>query len=113
MSKTGLSFVIVAVTALCATAFGVFTGISRPALAADALNGKRLAEVWCAVCHVVTGNQRQANADAPPFEEIAKRPNFSEPGLVTFLLDPHAKMPNMNLTRVEANDIAAYVGTLR
>jgi hypothetical protein len=58
-------------------------------------------------------SQRQANADAPPFEEIAKRPNFSESGLVTFLLDPHAKMPNMNLTRIEANDIAAYLETLR
>jgi hypothetical protein len=30
-----------------------------------------------------------------------------------FLLDPHTKMPNMNLTRVETADIAAYVGTLR
>jgi mono/diheme cytochrome c family protein len=114
VSKTGLCWVIVAVITLCATAFGVFIAdIARPALAANALNGKRLAELWCAACHVVTGNQRQANADAPPFEEIAKRPNFSEPGLVTFLLDPHAKMPNMNLTRIEANDIAAYVGTLR
>jgi mono/diheme cytochrome c family protein len=114
MSKIGLSLVIVVVAALCATAFGISTvDIVRPALATDALNGKRLAELWCAACHVVTSNQRQANADAPPFEEIAKRPNFSEPGLVTFLLDPHAKMPNMNLTRIEANDIAAYVGTLR
>jgi mono/diheme cytochrome c family protein len=113
MSKTGLSFVIAAVTALCTTAFGNFAiGIAPPALATDAFNGKRLAEQWCAACHVVTVNQRQANADAPPFEEIAKRPNFSEPGLATFLLDPHAKMPNMNLTRTEANDIAAYIGTL-
>jgi mono/diheme cytochrome c family protein len=113
MTKTKFSFVIAAVTALCATAFGIFgADIVRPALAADAINGKRLAEQWCAACHVVTVNQRQADADAPPFEEIAKRPNFSEPGLVTFLLDPHAKMPNMNLTRIEANDIAAYVGTL-
>ena len=61
---------------------------------------------------VVSVNQREANADAPPFEEIAKRSNFSELALVTFLLDPHAKMPNMNLTRIEANDIAAYIGTL-
>jgi len=108
MSKIGPSFMIAAVAALCATADTV-----GPALAADASNGKRLAELWCAACHVVTMNQRQANADAPPFEEIAKRPNFSEPGLVTFLLDPHAKMPNMNLTRLEANDIAVYIGTLR
>ena len=114
MSKTGPSFMIVAVSALCTTAFGIFAAdVVRPALAADAVNGRRLAELWCAACHVVTMNQRQANADAPPFEEIAKRSNFSEPGLVTFLLDPHAKMPNMNLTRIEANDIAAYIKTLR
>jgi hypothetical protein len=63
--------------------------------------------------HVVSSTQRQANADAPPFQEIAKRPAFSEPGLTTFLLDPHAKMPNMNLTRTEAGDIAAYIAKLR
>jgi hypothetical protein len=60
-----------------------------------------------------TLDQRQANADAPPFEEIAKRPNFSETGLATFLLDPHSKMPNMNLSRTEAADIAAYVHRLQ
>jgi len=114
MSKAGLSLVITAVTMLSAAAFEIFAAdVVRPAQAADASNGKRVAELWCAACHVVTVNQRQANADAPPFEEIAKRPNFSEPGLVTFLLDPHAKMPNMNLTRIEASDIAAYIGTLR
>jgi mono/diheme cytochrome c family protein len=114
MSKAGLSLVVTAVTVLSAAALKIdAAGIVRPALAADATNGMRVAELWCAACHVVTVSQRQADADAPPFEEIAKRPNFSEPGLVTFLLDPHAKMPNMNLTRIEANDIAAYIGTLR
>jgi mono/diheme cytochrome c family protein len=114
MSKAGLSWVITAVAMLSAAAFETFVAdVVRPALAADASNGKRVAELWCAACHVVTVNQRQANADAPPFEEVAKRPNFSEPGLVTFPLDPHAKMPNMNLTRIEANDIAAYIGRLR
>jgi mono/diheme cytochrome c family protein len=114
MSRTRLSFMIAAVTVFCTTAIGVFAAdIVRSALAADASNGKRLAELWCSACHVVTVSQRQANADAPPFEEIAKRPNFSERGLATFLLDPHAKMPNMNLTRIEADEIAAYIGTLR
>jgi mono/diheme cytochrome c family protein len=84
-----------------------------PAHAADAMNGERLAQLWCSACHLVTPKQRQANADAPPFEEIAKRPNFSESGLVTFLLDPHAKMPNMNLSRIEAGDIAAYIHELQ
>ena len=83
------------------------------AAAADATNGQRLAELWCASCHVVTTTQREAYADAPPFEEIGKRPGFSESGLTTFLLDPHAKMPNMNLSRTEAADIAAYIGRLK
>jgi mono/diheme cytochrome c family protein len=87
--------------------------VARPALAADASNGGRLAERWCAACHVVSLGQREASSDAPPFAEIAKRPNFSEAGIATFLLDPHAKMPNMNLTRFEAGDIAAYIGKLR
>ena len=95
-------------------AFGVLAAIiTQPALAADASNGGRLAVRWCAACHVVASDQRVANGDAPPFEEIANRPNFSESGLVTFLLDPHAKMPDMNLTRIEAGDIAAYVRKLR
>jgi len=84
-----------------------------PAFAADPVNGERLAERWCAACHVVIASQSRASADAPPFAEIAKRPAFSEPGLTTFLLDPHAKMPNMNLSRIEAGDIAAYIARLR
>jgi mono/diheme cytochrome c family protein len=114
MSKAGPCSVITAVTVLSAAASKIVAGgVVQPALAADASNGMRVAELWCAACHVVTFGQRQANADAPPFEEIAKRSNFSEPALVTFLLDPHTKMPNMNLTRIEANDIAAYIETLR
>jgi|SRR6516165_9900523 mono/diheme cytochrome c family protein len=96
------------------TALGILASvIAEPALAADASNGGRLAERWCAACHVVSLDQRQASSDAPPFAEIAKRPSFSEAGIMTFLLDPHAKMPNMNLTRFEAADIAAYIGKLR
>jgi mono/diheme cytochrome c family protein len=100
--------------ALRLAAFGLLAvQVGQPAFAADPFNGQRLAERWCAACHVVTVSQRQANADAPPFEEIAKRPGFTQLGLATFLLDPHAKMPNMNLTRIEAADIAAYVNSLR
>ncbi len=97
--------------AICAATFGALA--IDVAFAADAANGKRLAERWCEACHVVTASQSQASADAPPFEEIAKRPNFNETGLATFLLDPHAKMPNMNLSRIEAGDIVAYIATLK
>jgi mono/diheme cytochrome c family protein len=116
---TSPRFPLTANAFLRAVAFGVAAfvvlavAITQPALAANPSNGERLSMRWCAACHVVASDQREANADAPPFAEIAKRPNFSESGLTTFLLDPHAKMPNMNLTRFEAGDIAAYVSTLR
>jgi mono/diheme cytochrome c family protein len=97
--------------AIGAAAFGALA--IDVAFAADAANGKRLAERWCEACHVVTASQSQASADAPPFAEIARRPNFNETGLVTFLLDPHAKMPNMSLSRIEAGDIVAYIATLK
>jgi hypothetical protein len=32
---------------------------------------------------------------------------------VLFLLDPHAKMPDMGLSRTEAADLAAYIATLK
>lgn len=101
-------------SAIRALALSTFAAVvAQPALAADPYNGEQLAERWCSACHVVSSAQRQAYADAPPFEEIAKRTGFTEAGLATFLQDPHAKMPNMNLSRIEAGDIAAYVAKLR
>ena len=99
---------------LTSAAFGIGTVLFvQSAAAADAANGGRLAELWCAACHVVTTTQREAYSDAPPFEEIAKRPGFTEAGITTFLLDPHGKMPNMDLSRTEAADIAAYISRQR
>jgi mono/diheme cytochrome c family protein len=83
------------------------------ALAADADHGGDLAQRWCATCHVVTRDQKQANADVPAFAAVARKPDFSPEKLAFFLLDPHPKMPNFPLSRNEANDIAAYIGTLR
>lgn len=87
-------------------------GVS-PALAADADHGGDLARRWCASCHVVTSSQTQASADVPSFASVARRPDFSPERLAFFLLDPHPKMPNFPLSRTEAADIAAYIGSLR
>jgi mono/diheme cytochrome c family protein len=82
-------------------------------LAADADHGADLAKRWCASCHVVANGQAQASADVPSFASIARRPDFSPERLAFFLLDPHPKMPNFPLSRTEAGDIAAYIGSLR
>jgi mono/diheme cytochrome c family protein len=82
----------------------------RQAMAAgDAENGEKIAQRWCAACHVVSPGQQRANADAPPFAEIGLRPGFSAENIAMFLLDPHPKMPNMSLTRREAEDLGAYI----
>jgi mono/diheme cytochrome c family protein len=86
---------------------------AQPGLAADADNGSRLAHRWCEACHVVAPTQTRSSTDlAPPFAAIAARPDFDASRLVLFLLDPHPKMPDMSLTRSEAADLAAYIGSL-
>ena len=91
----------------------ISTTIVPAAAAGDVNAGKRLAEMWCSSCHLVSPEQKQATAAVPPFSEIAKRPNFDVARLAFFLLDPHPVMPNMSLTRKEAQDIAAYIKSLR
>lgn len=86
---------------------------TSPVLAADADHGADIAKRWCASCHVVAGGQAAASADVPSFMSIARKPGFSPEGLAFFLLDPHPKMPNFPLSRAEAGDIAAYIGSLR
>src|SRR5579863_1316692 len=88
--------------------------LSEPAAyAADAAHGLDLAKRWCAACHVVAPDQKRASADVPPFAAIAKSPNFDAKRLAYFLLEPHPKMPQMALSRPAADDIAAYIETLR
>ena len=85
--------------------------LSLTATRADPSNGERLARQWCAACHVVAPNQKQADADVPTFASIAKSPGFSRDRIAYFLLDPHPKMPNLSLTRTEAADLADYIAT--
>lgn len=94
-------------------AAGMVGLILSPAVAADANHGAELAKRWCASCHVVASGQKQASADVPSFAAIANKSDFSAEKLAFFLLDPHPKMPNFPLSRNEAGDIAAYIGSLR
>jgi mono/diheme cytochrome c family protein len=83
------------------------------AWAADATNGKRLARQWCASCHIVTADQSGPTSEAPPFVTLAARTDFSAEQIAQFLLDPHPRMPNMELTRTEAADLGAYIKSLK
>lgn len=94
---------------------GVFGSVfvSSVLHAADAENGKRIAERWCAACHVVSGTQKNTSTEAPPFSAIAARPAFDAGAVALFLLQPHPKMPDVGLSRDAAADLAAYISRQR
>lgn len=85
----------------------------RAACAADAAQGKAVAERWCSGCHVVRQEQKTAATDqAPSFVAIGKLPEFGAARLALLLLAPHPNMPKLSLSRSEVADLAAYIQTL-
>jgi mono/diheme cytochrome c family protein len=91
----------------------VLVASTVPGYCADPEHGLALAKRWCASCHVVSPEQQRASADVPPFGSIARSPNFDARHLAYFLLNPHPKMPDLPLSRAAADDIAAYITTLK
>jgi mono/diheme cytochrome c family protein len=80
---------------------------------ADAASGHRLAQKWCAGCHVINGEGPPAVTPHGPrsFSAIAQ---YLEPEpMRAFLSRPHGQMPDLALTRAEIDDLTAYIGTLR
>ena len=94
-------------------AAAILLALIEPGYCADAAHGLALAKRWCASCHVVSPEQQRASADVPPFATIARSPNFDAKQLAYFLLNPHPKMPDLPLSRAAADDITAYIATLK
>jgi mono/diheme cytochrome c family protein len=82
------------------------------AWSADTDHGERLARRWCAACHIVAPDQTRGEDNVPPFASIAKMRGFGADQIALFLLNPHPKMPDMQLTRAEREDLAAYIARL-
>ena len=99
------------VLAGAAAGFVLSAAIVCAGAAADADHGEQLAKRWCASCHIVAADQTRGADNVPAFASIAKRPGFSEEAAARFLMDPHPKMPDMQLGRGEAEDLAAYIAS--
>ncbi len=84
----------------------------RGAAAADVKNGKRIAQMRCASCHIVAPNQRKEIADSLPFEDIGRQNGFNAEMLAYLILAPHPRM-NLSFSREEVDDLAAYIASLR
>jgi mono/diheme cytochrome c family protein len=97
---------------LTALALGATVALSTgAATAADAAHGEQLARRWCAACHIVSADQTHGADNAPAFATVAKIPGFDADKIARFLMDPHPKMPDMQLGRDEAKDLAAYIAS--
>ncbi len=107
ISKRRLALAWFAACALLASQFDEWG-----AAAADAKNGKHIAQMRCAACHIVVANQRKEIADSPPFEDIGRQNGFNAEMLAYLILAPHPRM-NLTFTREEVEDVAAYIASLR
>jgi mono/diheme cytochrome c family protein len=77
-------------------------------LAQNLENGQRLSERWCGECHDV-GTVPGKSRGAPPFAAIAVKEGITSDMIASFLLLPHATMPNFPLSRDDERDIAAFI----
>lgn len=94
--------------ALTATAFASF------AHAGDATEGRAIASRWCTSCHNIGGEAKPSASDTiPTFDSIAQRPELNRVQLETWIGNPHPPMPNLNLTRVEIDNLVTYIESLR
>lgn len=83
-------------------------------LPGDPVQGRIIAERWCASCHVVSPRPVGPVGDgATPFQAIADRPATTALSLRAFLASPHGQMPDLNLTRAEMDDLISYILSLR
>jgi len=80
----------------------------------DIAMGETLARKLCVGCHVLdAGADRIPQPDVPSFAAIAGRPNQTMATLTTWLMAPHAPMPDPHLSRTEIRDLAGYILALR
>jgi cytochrome c len=106
------------ITLFAATLFAGVGLSARPASAQihpDAKTGKQIAEKLCVGCHIVgpTAAGAAVPADVPSFATIANKPGQSAQAIAGAIVVPHPPMPQIELTREEIGDVAAYILTLK
>lgn len=80
----------------------------------DVTRGKAIAERWCVSCHVIASDSNATvPAGVPTFRAIANRKEQTADNIRQILMMPHVPMPDMQLTRVEMDDLIAYMDSLR
>ncbi|MCB8836427.1 c-type cytochrome [Aurantimonas sp. VKM B-3413] len=91
----------------------MFLAPANAQTALDAAAGRKIAERWCAGCHIVGPEQKTGTADVLTFMAIAKKTGNNVDSLAAFLANPHPVMADINLTQREIRELVAYIASLR
>jgi mono/diheme cytochrome c family protein len=113
--STWLRIAIIAVIIFLVLVFVRLHGAAGQVVAqdGDAAAGRRLAEAWCAQCHSIESATARGRGTAPAFTEIAQRASTTPLSLNAFLRSSHETMPNLIIQRGDADDVVAYILSLK
>ncbi len=78
----------------------------------DPDRGMDLAQRWCSECHIIGPSFGGGDA-GPTFESVAERPNQTVDAVRAWLAEPHAPMPDFQLTADQYDDLAAHIMSLK
>ena len=115
MQKVSMCFVVIFMAVSAAWA-------QEAGNADEVRKGHELAAIVCSNCHVAAADQRYnplLNPPAPSFVSIAQRKNISAASLRNFVttthrgLDNPSGMPNPYLSDEQAQQVVAYILSLR
>jgi cytochrome c len=81
-------------------------------LRGNVASGRDLAGHWCGNCHQIASGP-PARPGVSTFEQVARLPSTTALSLRVFLRTSHADMPNIQMSDADADDLIAYMLTLK
>ena len=101
--------------AIAASVAACSASAQEPGRAGNVRVGRELAVTTCSECHqVVPRRLTPRHVGGPPdFADVATAPGTTRTALFVFLHTPHPTMPSLVLSNREANDVIAYILSLR
>jgi mono/diheme cytochrome c family protein len=104
--------------ALFAASSIVIAALTVSSASADEIGNPKLglayARANCAGCHAIQFNETESpNTDSPAFKAIADTAGMTRTALSVFLQSPHATMPNLIVGGEDADNLIAYILSLK
>lgn len=88
-------------------------GLAQAAQRGDVGAGRKIAQTWCASCHIVGPTKQAVSNGAPSFSAVADMKSTTWMSLTVFLRTPHFPMPNFQLGNDQIDNVIAYILSLR